>query len=186
MSKKIDDTLIEEIPENNEEMPENNDEETLWNEVEYDTETGTARDTYEESMDTDPNDLPHATLGRGLSRDVLELIQSETMPYKTKKALIFGAIFAMAEFFTNYNQKLQEAIHRYLRKPQSVFTYVVITLDTVCKREEDKRRVDELVSQLEVEDLKLTFNVQEQGDILLGRIYETQYQRALWRIRGKK
>lgn len=185
MSKKIIDTLMGETPENNEEMSENNGEE-LWNEVEYDAETGTVRDTYEESVDTDPNDLPHATLGGGLTRDVLELIQSETMPYKTKKALIFGAIFAMAEYFTDSNQKLQQAIHKYLRKPQSVFTYVVMTLDTACKREEDKRRVDGLISQLEVEDLKLTFNTQEQGDILLGRIYETQYQRALWRIRGKK
>lgn len=136
----------------------------------------------EKKIDT----LKEPLLDRGLACDILDVIRRDTLTDKTRKALIFGAIYGMAEYYNETNTKLTSCLERYVRHPKSAFMYVVITLDRAPKSQEARRRVDSVISQLDVEDLDLTFNSKEQVDVMLGRRYELQYLRALAEIESNE
>ena len=122
------------------------------------------------------NNMQEMCIGK---RDVLKEITSEKLTERQKKAMIFGAIFGLAEYACKGDVKLLELYTEYCSTPGKILDKVLLKVNCERRAPRIERRLDALVWQLSPEDLEITleFN-EEQGCLSLGRHWERSFLRG--------
>ena len=112
-------------------------------------------------------------------RNVLEEIKSDVFTERQKKAVIFGAIYGLAEYVCKDNVKLLGLYPEYCATPGKIFDKILLYVNCERRPPRIERRLDELIWQLTPEDLGLAFDFsEEQGCISLGRHWERSFLRG--------
>lgn len=110
-----------------------------------------------------------------MPKNVLEEMNDGHFSERGKKALIFGAIFGLAEYVLKDDIKLQGLFPAYCVEPGKILDKVLIPVNSKRRPPRIERRLNELVDQLQTEDLSLKFDNKESGVVLLASHWERSY-----------
>ena len=106
------------------------------------------------------------------THDVLEEIKNDKFTERERKAMIFGAIFGVAEFVSKQSPKVMKTYETYVKYPAGDLNRLMIYVHEKRRSKAIERRLDVLFNELSTDDLALHFEPVESGLMLLAKHWE--------------